>query len=205
MVPAGKRAAFEMIEPEVGLEFAILLLDGPPLVHEPHEPRPRRRGRQVHEGIFGLGRVARVAFGQQPDLRRESPVVAPVVGGGYAQGHTVDRPPPDGPAIAPTDASSPRMRRGDGGDRGRGDILRQRRPGARASVAAAGRPHKARPSQEHGLRRRHPHRIRESPCRCNWARNRPLSPYSASASTPVTVRPLARAWRSKVSARRHFS
>ena len=81
IVPAGKCAVWEMIQPEVGLQLAILLLDRPPLMREPDEPRSRRRGRQVHEVIRGLRRVARVAFAQQPHLRREPPLVAPVLTG----------------------------------------------------------------------------------------------------------------------------
>ena len=37
MVPAGERAAFEMVEPEIGLQLAILLLDRPPLMREQDE------------------------------------------------------------------------------------------------------------------------------------------------------------------------
>ena len=68
MVPAGKRASFEMIQPEVGLQLAILLLDGPPLMGQADELGERRGRRQVDERILGSRRVAQVAFAQQPVL-----------------------------------------------------------------------------------------------------------------------------------------
>ncbi len=162
MVPAGKRAAFEMIQPEVGLRLAILLLDGPPLMCEPDEPRPRRGGRQVHEVVLGLGRVAGVAFGQQPDLGREPSVRAPGVGRRHAQRGTLDRPLPCRAAVAPTDAPPPRVGGGDGGDRGGLGPHRQRRPGARAPHPRAPWRHEARPPHKDGLRRRDADRVREA-------------------------------------------
>ena len=162
MVPAGKRAAFAMIQPEVGLQLAILLLDGPPLMHDPDEPRPRSGGGQVHEGVLRLGRVARVAFGQQPDLGREPSMRAPVVGRRYPQRGTLDRPLPSRAAVAPTDAPPPRVGGSDGGDRGRLDPHRQRRPGARAPDPRAQWRHEARPPRKDGLRRRDADRIREA-------------------------------------------
>jgi hypothetical protein len=83
-LPAGERAALEVIEPEFVFQFLILLLDRPALVRESHEGAQQRRGRQVHQVVFGAVARPPCAFAEQPHLRREPPV-APIVGGGDAR------------------------------------------------------------------------------------------------------------------------
>ncbi len=48
-MPAGKRAAFEMIESEFVLQFLILLFDRPALMRQPDQGAQRRGGRQRDE------------------------------------------------------------------------------------------------------------------------------------------------------------
>src|SRR5579864_5082191 len=46
-VPADKRATLEMIEPELVLQFFVLLLDRPAMMRQPHESAEgRRRGQR---------------------------------------------------------------------------------------------------------------------------------------------------------------
>ncbi len=129
-------------------------------MRESDELRPGGGGRQVDEEVFGPRRRARVAFGQQPHLGGE-PAVAPVVGRGHPQGHTLDRPAAPAAAVAPADGPPPRLRLGGLGHRVRPPARRQVWPGARAPQPAAPPVPEARPPQEHGLRRGNPHRIGE--------------------------------------------
>src|SRR3954463_5047804 len=99
MGPSRIRTAFEMVQAEFGFEFLILLLDRPALMREAHQLLDRRRGRQVDEEVFGARRRAEVLFAQEPDLWREASI-APVVGGGDADGREAGRPRPIGP-VAP--------------------------------------------------------------------------------------------------------
>src|SRR6266542_2518040 len=46
MLPAWVRPALEMIEAQFGFEVLVMLLDGPPLMRQPHELRERGRRRQ---------------------------------------------------------------------------------------------------------------------------------------------------------------
>ena len=91
MLPAGIRAAFEVVEAEFGFELLILLLDRPALMRESDQLLQRRRGRQMDEEVFGARRGAEILFAQQPDLGRQSSI-APVVGGRDADGREARRP-----------------------------------------------------------------------------------------------------------------
>src|SRR3546814_3337728 len=50
-LPARKAAAFEMIEPDLVLEFLVLLLDGPPLMRETNQRAQRGGGREVYQVV----------------------------------------------------------------------------------------------------------------------------------------------------------
>src|SRR5215212_7201181 len=91
MLPPGIRAAFEMVEAEFGLELLILLLDRPTLMRESDQLLDRRAGRQVHEEVLRPRRGAEILFAQEPDFRGQMSI-APVVGGGDADGGEASRP-----------------------------------------------------------------------------------------------------------------
>ena len=56
VMPAWKRATFEVVEAEFGLELLILLFDRPPLMRESDELLQRRGPRQVDEVVLGARR-----------------------------------------------------------------------------------------------------------------------------------------------------
>src|SRR5262245_21078700 len=99
MTPARKRAALEMVEPQLGFEFLVLLLDGPSLVRESHELGERRGRRKIDEKVLDARREPQILFAQEPDFWSESPI-APFVGRRHAQGRKARGPRPIG-AIAP--------------------------------------------------------------------------------------------------------
>ena len=68
MLPARIGAAFEVVEPEFGLELLVLLLDRPALVRESDQLLHRRRDRQIDEEVFGAWGGAQILFAQEPDL-----------------------------------------------------------------------------------------------------------------------------------------
>ena len=66
--PAVKAAPFEVIEPEVVLQFAIPLFDRPATPGERTEVDERGGRRQMQQVVLPL--VGRVAFAQQPSMYR---------------------------------------------------------------------------------------------------------------------------------------
>src|SRR5206468_7456387 len=104
----------EMIEPELGFQVLVLLLDCPALMRESNQLPKRRGRRQIHEVILGARRAAHVAFAQEPHFGNES-AMAPVVRGCHAEGETRDGPATPLAAVAPGDAAPGprRCRRGD--------------------------------------------------------------------------------------------
>ena len=81
VVPAGERAAFEVVEAEFGLQLLVLLLDRPPVMGDAHDHLERGGHRQVHQVVLGARRGPEVALAEQPDLGGQ-PALPPVVGGG---------------------------------------------------------------------------------------------------------------------------
>ena len=77
--PAGEGATFEVIQPDLVLEFLILLLDGPALMGEAHEHAQRCGRRQVHQAVLRPRVGAEVAFAQQPDCGCEPQSLPPIV------------------------------------------------------------------------------------------------------------------------------
>jgi hypothetical protein len=71
MLPAGIRPALEMIEPQFGFEFLILLFDRPALVREGHQRAHGGVRRQMHEVVFDALGASRFFLAQQPDVGRE--------------------------------------------------------------------------------------------------------------------------------------
>ncbi len=53
MVPAAVGTALEVIEPECVLQLAVVVLDPPAQLREPHEIFERRAGREVGEPVLG--------------------------------------------------------------------------------------------------------------------------------------------------------
>ncbi len=91
VLPAGIRAAFEMIEPEFGLEVLIVLFDRPALMRQPHELRQRGRRRQRDEVVLAAAGRPEAPFAEQPDFGGEPPL-PPVGGRRHAQGREVGGP-----------------------------------------------------------------------------------------------------------------
>src|SRR5215212_2623535 len=77
VLPARIRAAFEMIEPEFGLQVLVMLFDRPAVMRQSHERLERGRRRQRHEVVSTAARRAEAAFAEQPDLWRE-PTMTPI-------------------------------------------------------------------------------------------------------------------------------
>ena len=121
-------------------------------------------------------------------------MLAPVVGRGHAQRHTLDGPPPRGATVAPTDAPPARLGRRDDRHRGRLHPGLQGGAGAGASVAAAGWPHEAWPPQKHFLASTKSPQHTGAATGATWLETGRYRRTPASASTPVTVIPLARTW-----------
>src|SRR5438876_11057276 len=67
MVPAGITAAIEVIEPQLGLEVAILHLDRPPAARDAHQGLERRVRRQIAEVVLPLA-VDQRFLTEQPAL-----------------------------------------------------------------------------------------------------------------------------------------
>lgn len=84
-LPAGQRAALEVIEPELVFQLFVLLFDRPALMCQPGQ-RPQAGGRgQIDQVELGFRRGAEIALAEQPHLGREAPM-APVVRRGDPQG-----------------------------------------------------------------------------------------------------------------------
>ena len=107
VLPARIRAAFEVVEPEFGLEVLVMLFDRPAVMRQPHELRERRRRRQRDQVCRAATGRAEAALAQQPHLGGEASM-PPVGGGRHAQGREVGFPRRIG-AVAPRDAP-PRAR-----------------------------------------------------------------------------------------------
>ena len=162
MLPAGIGASFEMIEPEFGFEFLILLFDRPALMREGHQRAQRRLRRQMHEVVLDALGASGFFLAQQPDFGREV-ALAPRMG-------RVSREPPqtgrgDGAACrcaTKSIATRGRQAPGHGAD-GHGarsvDQARTRAGTPRARQRL--RPELARASQEDDQIRRDPQRIRQ--------------------------------------------
>src|SRR4030095_14804726 len=118
MLPARERSALEVVEPQLGFELLILLLDRPALMRESNQLRERRGGGQIHEEVLDARRETEVLFAQQPDFGGES-TMPPFVGRRDAYR---DKPRGPGPidAVAPRHAS-PRPRRQAEGQCAHGD------------------------------------------------------------------------------------
>ena len=204
VLPAGIRAAFEVIEPEFGLEVLIVLFDRPALMRQPHELRQRGGRGQRHEVVLAAsGRARRLVrtaarfLGRAVAAANRWPGVTRRAAKSASHGRI-------GP-VAPRDAA-PRARRqrvAEGADAERlligpavaddcaAAVARDRR----AASACRGRPSASARCPTHTAAR----------SRCSVWRTVRLSPYSASATTAVRVRPAARVRRTSVRARRHFS
>ena len=146
-MPAGKRAALEVIEAEFVLQFLILLFDRPAMMRQADQ-RPQRRGRRQRDEVrLDARRRAEIALEEQPDFGRE-PVPRQSWAGvtrsaAKCAAHGRLR------AVAPRDAS-PRARRQRGGDRPHGfgpaavgqlqPRRRTRRPRLRGGTATVGVP-----------------------------------------------------------------
>src|ERR1700752_1915572 len=105
MMPAGERSALEMVEPQLGFELLILLLDRPALMRKSNQLLERRGCGQIDEEVLDARREAEVLFAQQPDFGGES-TIPPFVGRCHPHRRTPRGPRPIG-AIAPR-PSSPR-------------------------------------------------------------------------------------------------
>ncbi len=139
-----------MIEPELVLQFLILLLDRPALMGETHERAQRRGRRQIHQVVFGPRFRSEIAFAQQPHFGRE-PSLPPVVRRRHPCGAEARAPGGVGP-VAPRHESpvTTRLRRGPGTSLDRRGGWRQLR--ARAGAPLAGqyrRRHQPGCPQEH--------------------------------------------------------
>ena len=66
-MPAGKGAPLEVIEPELVLQFLVLLLDRPAVMGQAHQGAQGRGGRQRDEIRFDAWRGAQIPFEEQPD------------------------------------------------------------------------------------------------------------------------------------------
>ena len=69
--PSRQAATFEVIEPNLVLEFLILLLDSPSLMGEADEGAQRGAGWEIHQVISDAVAVRRFPFAQQPDFGSE--------------------------------------------------------------------------------------------------------------------------------------
>src|SRR5262245_36577670 len=102
-VPSEIAAALEMIEPELVLQFLILLFDGPPLMRQTDERFQRCRRRERDEVVLRSRSGAEPALAEQPDFRGQ-PACAPVVRWRDANSDNARVPRSIG-AVAPTDGA----------------------------------------------------------------------------------------------------
>src|SRR5574341_1329987 len=103
MMPARERSAFEMVEPQLGLELLILLLDRPALMRESNQLLERSGCGQIDEEVLDAWREPEVLFAQQPDFGGES-TIPPFVGRRDPHRRKPGGPRPIG-AIAPRHSS----------------------------------------------------------------------------------------------------
>jgi hypothetical protein len=69
-VPADEGAAFEVVESEAGLEFAVVVFDAPAQLRQSDETPIRRLGGQVRQPVPGGLRLTGRPFGDQPADRQ---------------------------------------------------------------------------------------------------------------------------------------
>ena len=149
--PSRATCALEMIQPDLVLEFLILLLDRPALMGELHQGAQRGGRGQVHQVELRARRRTEIAFAQQPDFGREASL-APIVRGrdpGRAEARAPRRIRP----IAPRHESplARRLRGGPGAGLDRRGVRRswrrvRGRPLPAAARARRGRACRGRPS-----------------------------------------------------------
>ena len=153
-VPAGERAALEVVQAEAGLQFPVVMLDPPPDLGQPDEFPDR--------GVFGQGgqpvvsRLVRFGrpFGQEPAFGQAAVIGAgdaPVGGadpdGQEAAGHRCGRVALGGPGALPPGHRPDLVRAGDrqrAQVRRRGGVGGLRRPAGPAAQGAGRRPRIAR-------------------------------------------------------------
>ena len=84
-LPSRQAAAFEMsfevIGPELALEFLVLLFDRPSLMGQTDQGAQRRDGRQIHQVVPDAIAASQFPFAEQPDFGCESSFRTPIVRG----------------------------------------------------------------------------------------------------------------------------
>ena len=141
----------------------VLLLDRPALMRESDQLLHRRGGRQIDEEVFGAWRGAQILFAQEPDLGSQ-PSIAPVVGGGDADGREAGRPGairPVAPGHPSPRARGQRQRQGAHGDRPR--VVHEHQLRSRPARARTRRDMDGRRAGKHREMPRDPDGIRQTP------------------------------------------
>src|SRR5262245_47081126 len=72
-MPTRERSAFEVVQPQFGLELLILLLDRPALMRETNQLLERGGFGQIDEEVFDPRREPEVLFAQPPDCGGGAP------------------------------------------------------------------------------------------------------------------------------------
>ncbi len=103
-MPADKRAALEVIEPEFVFQFFVLLFDRPAVMRQADQRRQRRRRRADRPGSALMRGVVPRSRSKSSQTSGASRRVAPVVRRRDAQRGEVGRPRPVRP-VAPRDAA----------------------------------------------------------------------------------------------------
>ena len=206
-MPADKRAALEVIEPELVFQLLVLLFDRPALM--------RRAGPAAcSDAVAGSATRYALVRGVAPEIAFAAAARPRARAGASRQSWAgVTRSAAKWAAHGRFVPLRHVTRRHARGRQRRGDRAHGFGPTGVRELQARGRTARARRAAgtATGGVPRKTVSVDETPSaygscrRCNVRRSVALSPNSASPSTAVTSKPAARIWRSSVSAKRHFS